>query len=33
MFDFGQINQLVGTPEMLETGDRYAEERFEAPGA
>ncbi len=31
MLDFGQINELVGTPEMLETGRRYAEDRFETP--
>ena len=31
MFDFRQVQELVGTPEMLETGRRYAEDRFEAP--
>ncbi len=31
MFDFRQVNELVGTPEMLETGRRYGEDRFETP--
>ncbi len=31
MFDFRQVNELVGTPEMLETGRRIAEDRFETP--
>ncbi len=31
MFDFGQGNERVGTPEMLETGRRYAADRFEVP--
>ena len=31
MFDFAQVNELVGTPEALETGRRYAGESFEAP--
>jgi hypothetical protein len=29
MFDFRQIQELVGTPDMLEAGRRYAEDRFE----
>ncbi|MCH7796165.1 MAG: carboxyvinyl-carboxyphosphonate phosphorylmutase, partial [Proteobacteria bacterium] len=29
MFDFGQVNELVGTPEALQTGRRYAGESFE----
>ena len=31
MFDFGQVQELVGTPEMLETGRRYAADRFDTP--
>jgi hypothetical protein len=31
MFDFGQVQELVGTPEMLEAGRRYAEDRFDTP--
>jgi len=29
MFDFAQVNELVGTPEALQTGRRYAGESFE----
>ena len=31
MFNFRQVQELVGTPEMLEAGRRYAEDRFETP--
>jgi 2-methylisocitrate lyase-like PEP mutase family enzyme len=31
MFDFGQINELVGTPEMLETGRRYGGDKLDPP--
>jgi 2-methylisocitrate lyase-like PEP mutase family enzyme len=31
MFNFQQVQELVGTPEMLEAGRRYAEDRFETP--
>jgi 2-methylisocitrate lyase-like PEP mutase family enzyme len=31
MFDFRQVQELVGTAEMLETGQRYAEDKFETP--
>jgi 2-methylisocitrate lyase-like PEP mutase family enzyme len=31
MFDFHQVQELVGTPEMLEAGRRYAEDRFDTP--
>ena len=26
MFDFNQLNEVIGTPEMLALGDRYSEE-------
>ena len=29
MLDFAQVNELVGTPEALQTGRRYAGESFE----
>ncbi len=31
MFDFRQINELVGTPEMLETGRRYGGDKLDPP--